>query len=295
MSDLAFAGSCAGSHGAGPGRGLTAATAIQWGVLQELADTLETQPIEAFATLLRRWLAQLGLSMVDGRVVARPDADALAAQVLAMVKAAISAQLAERPGDALRVLDAVRAAGFAELEPERPRLEHDRARRFPPPPPATWRELAELRALAARHPELCRVGPPATHVEFAARLLASGSELPGELLALYAAASHVELTCRHVAASAGGICAGDALRVRDGRLILFDRVKRRPALMLIEQPGVSITRALGTWWLVLEDEHAPATRRPLDLQGLLGFALLRVEAPSFEALLTDLAWRRFFG
>jgi hypothetical protein len=264
-------------------------------VIQELADTLETQPIEAFATLVRRQLAQLGLSMVDGRVIARPDADALAAQVLAMVRSALAGQLAERPGDALRVIDAVRAAGWGQLEPERPRLEAERARRFPPPPPVTWRELAELRVLADRHPELCQVGPPATHVEFAARLAASGTELPGELLACYAAASHVELTCRHVAASAGGICAGDTLRVRDGRLILFDRTRRRPMLMMLEQPGVSILQALGTWWLVLEDEHAPATRRPLDLQGLLRFARLRVEAPSLEALLTDLAWRRFFG
>jgi hypothetical protein len=158
----------------------------------------------------------------------------------------------------------------------------------------TWRELAELRVLAERHPELCRIGPPASHVEFAARLAAAGCELPRELLALYAAASHVELGCRHLSASAGAICAGEALRVRDGRVILFDRVKRHPTMMLVEQPGVSIAQALGTWWLVLEDERAPTTRRPLDLQGFLRFALRRVEAPSLEALLTDLAWRRFF-
>jgi hypothetical protein len=46
---------------------------------------------------------------------------------------------------------------------------------------------------------------------------------------------------------------------------------------------------------VLEDDRAPATRRPLDLQGLLRFALRRVEAPSLEVVLTDLAWRRFFA
>ncbi|HEX7836530.1 MAG TPA: hypothetical protein VF469_03655, partial [Kofleriaceae bacterium] len=73
-------------------------------MIQELTDTLATQPIEVFAGLVRRRLAQLGLSMVDGRVIARPDADALAAQVLAMVQAAVSTRLADRPGDALRVL-----------------------------------------------------------------------------------------------------------------------------------------------------------------------------------------------
>jgi hypothetical protein len=132
------------------------------------------------------------------------------------------------------------------------------------------------------------------HVEFAARLAALGSELPGELLALYAACGHIALVCRHVDATAVRITAGDALRVRDGRLILIDRVRRHPRTMLVEQPAMSIAQVLGTWWLVLEDERAPATRRPLDLQGLLRFALLRREAPSLDVLLTDLAWRRFF-
>ena len=270
-------------------------TEDQIGVLTgELTGALAVQPIEMSSRLVRRRLGQLGACLVDGRVIARADAEALAARLLAVVQAAFAGALAERPGDALRVLDAVRGAGFDQLEAERAELERACARRYPPPPAVAWRELAELRVLAARHPELCRIGPPVTHVEFAARLAASGVELPADLLALYAAASHVELTCRHVAAPAGSICAGAALRVHDGRVLLFDRVKRRPALMLIEQPGVSIAQALGTWWLVLEDDRAPATRLPLDLQGLLRFALLRVEAPNLEVLLTDLAWRRFF-
>ncbi|HEY0479076.1 MAG TPA: hypothetical protein VGD37_16270 [Kofleriaceae bacterium] len=264
-------------------------------MLQDLAAALETEPIEAFAARLRRGLTQLGVALVDGRVVAKSEAEGLAAQVLAMVAAALTGALADRPGDALRVLDAVRGAGWGQLEAERPGLERACARRFPPPPPVTWPELAELRALADRQPALCRIGPPVIHVEFAARLAASGTEVPDELLALYAACSHVELTCRHVAAPAGSICPGEALRVRDGRLILFERSKRRPAMMLIEQPGLSIAQALGTWWLVLEDDRAPATRRPLDLQGMLRFARLRIEAPSLEVLLTELAWRRFFA
>lgn len=262
-------------------------------VIQALIDTLEAQPIEVFSGLLRRQLGQLGVCMVDGRVVERAKADALIAQVLDVARQALG-RLGDRPGDALRMLDAVRGAGCDALEAERPRLEAARAERFPPPVAVTWREIAALHALAAEHPGLCRVGPPVTHVEFAVRMAAAGNELPAELLALYAACSYLELTCRHVAASAGSICAGEALRIRDGRVILFDRIKRHPSMMLIEQPGISIAQAIGTWWLVLEDDRAPATRRPLDLQGVLRFALRRMDAPSLEALLTDLSWRRFF-
>jgi hypothetical protein len=262
-------------------------------VVEDLATTFETAPLDGFLGALRRRLQQLGVNMVDGRVIAKPEADALVAQVIDLVRGVLG-KLAERPGDAVRVLDALRSTGFAQLEGERGHHERERARRFPPPPAATWREIAELRALADSHPEHCRVGPPATHVEFAARLGQVGVEIPGELLAFYAACSHVVLTCRHVALPAGQICPGEALRVRDGRLILFDRVKRHPATQMIELPGLSIASALGTWWLVLEDDQAPALRRPLDLQGMLRFALHRMEAPTFEALITDLAWRRFF-
>ena len=263
-------------------------------MIDELARTFETGPLDVFVGALRGRLQQLSVSMVDGQVIARADAAALAARLIELVRGAL-ATLGERPADAVRVLDALRSTGFVELEPERAQFERDRALRFPPPAPATWRELAELRALAIAHPEHCRVGPPATHVEFAARLAAAGHELPGELLAFYAAAGDVELTCRHVGARAGGICSGEALRVRDGRLILFDRITRRPVTLLVEQPGISIALAIGAWWLVLEDDRAPAIKRPLDLQGLLRFALRRMEAPSLEALLTDLSWRQFFA
>lgn len=264
-------------------------------VIQELVDALDSQPIEAFAAALHRRLQQLGVCLVDGRVIARAEADALAAEVLGVARRAVQGALAERPGDALRVLDVARATGFDQLEAERPRLERDRAERFPPPAAVTWREIDELRALAAADPGLCRLGPPARHVEFAARLAQAGCALPAELLAVYAAVGHVELSCRRVEASAGAICGGEALRIRDDRVILFDRVKRHPRLMLIEQPGMSIAQALGTWWLVLEDDRAPATRRPLDLQAMLRFALRRVDAPGVEVLLTDLSWRRFFA
>lgn len=262
--------------------------------IEELTQAFETASLEAFVGVLRGRLQQLSVSMVDGRVIARPDADALAARVIELVRGVLG-RLAERPADALRVLDALRSTGFLELERERARFERERANRFPPPPPAAWRELAELRALAIADPDHCQIGPPATHVEFAARLEASGARLPGELLAFYAACGHLALACRHVVASAGRICPGDALRVRDGRLILFDRIKRHPVTLLVEQPGISIVQAIGTWWLVLEDDRAPAIKRPLDLQAMLRFALRRMDAPTREVLLTDLSWHRFFA
>lgn len=264
-------------------------------MIVELAQAFETAPLDEFLAALRKRMQGLGVCMVDGRVVARPAAEALVAQVVALVRDRVLVALADRPGDALRVLDALRSTGFTALEPAREHHERARASRFPPPAPVTWRELARLHALAADDPDHCQIGPPAGHVEFAARLADAGTELPGELLAFYAACSHVTLACRHVAAPAGSICAGEALRVRDGRLILFNRIKRHPATHMVEQPGISILRALETWWLVLEDDRAPETRRPLDLQGMLRFALRRMDAPTLEVLLTDLAWRRFFA
>lgn len=263
-------------------------------MVEDLAHAFDTAPFDAFVGALRGRLQQLGVSMVDGRVVARDEAEAIAAQVIELVRGRVLSALTARPGDAVRVLDALRGTGFEQLEGERAHHEGERARQFPPPVPVTWREIAELRALAERDPEHCSVGAPATHIEFTVRLGQAGVAVPGELLGFYAACSHVTLSCRHVAAPAGRICAGEALRVRDGRLLLFDRIKRNPATHMIEQPGISIVEAIGTWWLVLEDDQAPATRRPLDLQGMLRFALHRMDAPSFEALVTDLAWRRFF-
>ena len=262
-------------------------------MIDELSETFERQPFDVFVRLLGRRLQHLGVGMVDGRVIARPAADALVAELIAMLRDVLT-RLAPRPADALRVLDALRRTGFVELEAGRAELEAACATRYPPPPPATWRELAELRERAERHPAHCRLGPPARHVAFAAQLAAAGTELPRELLALYAACSHISLLCRHVASSAAELCAGEALRVRDGRLVLIERIKRQPVTMLVEQPGVSIAPALGTWWLVLEDDRAPATRRPLDLQGVVRFALRRMDAPTLEALLTELSWRQLF-
>ncbi|HEY0195568.1 MAG TPA: hypothetical protein VGC42_30855 [Kofleriaceae bacterium] len=261
-------------------------------MIEDLHQRFEREPFDAFVQVFHQRVQHLGVCLVDGVVIERAEADALGVRLLDLVRGRLLGALADRPGDALRLLDVLRRAGYPQLEDARGGCEAARARLHPPPAPPPWREIAELNALSVRFPELCALGAPCSHVEFAARL---GVELPADLLALYAAFAHLELGCRHVDATALKICAGDALALRDGRVILFERVRRHPRLMFVEQPGMSVAMALGVWWLVLEDERAPATRRPLDLQGLLRFALLRMEAPSRDVLLTDLAWRRFFS
>jgi hypothetical protein len=263
-------------------------------VIAELTTSFETESFAVFLRLLNRRLQHLAVGMVDGKVVARADAEAMTAQVVQLMRV-VCGRLEERPVDALRVLDTLRGVGVAALEPLRASHEAACARRYPAPPPPSWRVLGELRARAERHPEHCQLGPPVAHVAFAARLADEGTEVPAELLALYAVFGHVTLRCRHVPVTAGSICAGDALRVRDGRLHVLPRAPRQPVTLHVEQPGISVAQLLGTAWFVLEDERAPATRRPLDVPGFLGFALHRMEATTLEALLTDLSWRRFFA
>ncbi len=50
------------------------------------------------------------------------------------------------------------------------------------------------------------------------------------------------------------------------------------------------------WWLVYEHEYQPIAKKPLELRGLLGFALQRMHAISFEALNGgELSWERYFN
>lgn len=262
-------------------------------MIDELLHAFENQTFEAFHALLHRRVQHLSVCLVDGKVVSRAEAEALAARLVARLEGVL-AQLAVRPGDALRVLDALRATGYTQLEASRDGFVRAREQQFPPPAAATWRELAELRALASIEPARCELGAPVTHIEFAARLAENGPALPAELLALYAACGSLALGCRHVALPALRICAGDALRARDGRIVLFERMKRRPNTGFLDHPGLAIAWLDDDWWLVLEDDRPPETRRPLDVPSMLRYALRRADAPSFEVLVTDLAWRRFF-
>src|SRR5882757_6635934 len=95
-------------------------------VIDELSHAFETQAFEVFLRQLRRRLEHLGVCLVDGQVVSRAEADALAARLLELVRGQLG-QLAGRPGDALRVLDALRATGFVQLEATRADHERERA------------------------------------------------------------------------------------------------------------------------------------------------------------------------
>lgn len=262
-------------------------------MIDDVAQLLASQPHDVVLRELRKRLQQLGAGMANGRIVPRAEADALAERVVELVRGHLCERLLDQPCEALSLLDLVRNTGYGALEPERPRFEAARRLRYPPPVPVGWREIELLRQAAAADPEHSTVGPPADHVAFASQL---GAELPSDLLALYAACSQFSLACRHVRpALAAALPAGDQLKLRDGRIVLFDRKKRHPAMQMLEQPGLSIMQALGTWWFVLEDAQAPAIRRPLDLQGMIRFALMRHAAPNLEMLVTDLAWQRFFA
>src|SRR4051812_45778786 len=92
-------------------------------MIEELAHSFATMPIEGFTGVLRGRLQQLGVSMVDGQVIGKPAAEALAAQVIEFVRGSLRGKLAERPADALRVLDALRSTGYTELEPHREHFE----------------------------------------------------------------------------------------------------------------------------------------------------------------------------
>ena len=57
----------------------------------------------------------------------------------------------------------------------------------------------------------------------------------------------------------------------------------------------SLASVASLWWLVYENEYEPIAKKPLELQGLLRFALQRMRAISFEALNEgELSWERYF-
>lgn len=232
--------------------------------------------------------------MVDGRVLPKPEAAALRASILDLVRQEALPKLGSRnPSDALQVLDKLRAYGFAQLEGERAPLERARASKFPPPPPATWPELVELREAAARRPDVCRLGAPAGNVYFAKALEEDGLPLPEDLLALYAACNGFDLSC----ASAPHIpvfsmLAGESIDV-------CEQADGTPPRAAVFQGGDEVQLCAyrdrkKAWWLVYEFEFEPVGKKLLDLRDLVRFGLKRMGAPAVEALDGELSWERFF-
>ena len=234
--------------------------------------------------------------MVDGRVLSKPEADALRASVIELVRSEALPKLrAKNANDAIVVLDKLKAYGWTALEGERPRLEHERASKYPPPPPARWPELQDLRSAAEQHPELCVTNPPVGNVYFAEGLRADGLPLPDELLAVYAAHDGFDLSCIAVAPHVPvfSLLPGasiDACEASDGY------ARRAACFQGGDEVQLSVYRdRKKVWWVVYEHEYQPVAKKPLHLQGLLMFALQRMRAESLEALNEGaLSWERYF-
>ena len=250
----------------------------------------------AFLEDLESRVRQLVGNMVDGRVLPKPEADALRASVIDLVRSeALPALSATNANDAIVVLDKLRAYGWTALEGERPRLERERASRYPPPPPASWPELRDLRSAAEQHPDVCLTYPPVGNVYFAEALRVDGLPLPDDLLAVYAAHDGFDLSCiadpPHVpvfsllpSASIDGCDASDGYARRAACFQGGDEVQ-----LSVYRDGKKV------WWVVYEHENQPVAKKPLQLQGLLQFALQRMRVTSFEDLNEgDLSWERYF-
>jgi hypothetical protein len=262
------------------------------GLRQKLRGARSAAP---FAGELESRIRQLAADMVDGRLLPKPEADALRSSILELVRSEALPQLARRnPSDALRVLDKLKAYGFAQLEAERPRLEAARAAKFPPPAPASWSEIVELRDAAQNRPEACKVAPAVENIHFARELADEGLPLPDELLELYAACDGFDLSCSAATyLPVFSLLPSKSIDTSDEE----DGYPRRAAVFQGgDEVQLSIYRDRKKhWWLVYEYEYQPIGKKALDVRELLRFALLRMNASAVDELQAKLSWDRFFG
>jgi len=250
----------------------------------------------AFLDDLESRVRQLLANMVDGRVLPKPEADELRSAVMDFVRSEALPKLsAKNANDAIVVLDKLKAYGWTALEGERPRLERERAAKYPPPAAASWFELQELKSAAEEHPEFCIVHSPVENVYFAEELREGGLPLPDELLALYAAHDGFDLS--HVADpphvpvfSLLPSASIDDCEASDGY------ARRAACFQGGDEVQLSVYRdRKKAWWIVYEYEYQPIAKKPLQLQELLRFGLQRMRATSFEALNEgELSWERYF-
>lgn len=237
---------------------------------------------------------QLVADMVDGRVLPKREADALRVSIVDFVRSEALVKFAGKPNDALAILDKLKAYGYTQLEGERPQLNAALAAGFPPPPPATWPELIELRAAAEQHPDACRIGLPVQSIYFAKQLEEEGLHLPEELLALYAWCDSFDLSC------VGATYLPVFSLPRPLSLDVSEEEDGYPRRQAVFQGGDEVQFSVyrdqrEQWWLVYELEYQPIGKKPLDLRELIHFGLVRMKAPTADALLgAELSWERFF-
>jgi hypothetical protein len=263
-------------------------------VIDGLRKTLAaSRSSAAFVSEMEERIRQLLADMVDGRVLPKHEANALRASMIALVRSEALPKYAGRnPNDALRILDKLKAFGYTQLEQERAGLEAARAAKFPPPPAATWPELAELRMAAAAHPDACRIGAPGQNVYFAKELDEDGVALPEDLLALYAWADTFDLSC--IVASYLPVFS-----FLPQSLDISDADEGYPRRAAVFQGGDEVQLSVyrdrkKQWWLVYEYEYEPIGKKALDLQELIRFGIRRMNAPTADALISDLSWEQFF-
>lgn len=207
---------------------------------------------------------------------------------------ALPALSAKNSNDAIVVLDKLKAYGWTALEGERPRLERQRASKYPPSTPANWPELGQLKSASEGHPDFCVVRAPVENVYFAEALREGGLPLPGELLALYAAHDGFDLSCvshpPHVPVFSllpgASIDENEASDGYPRRAVCFEGGDETELSVYCDRKKV--------WWVVYEYEYQPVAKKVLNLRELLSFAFRRMRAPTFEALNGELSWERYF-
>ena len=235
--------------------------------------------------------------MLDGRVLPKSEAEVFRSALVELVRSEALPQLITRnPGDAIVVLDRLKACGWTDLEAERPRLERERSAKYPPPAVPTWPELRELKSAAAAHPQYCVVRAPVESVYFAEALREAGLALPDELLALHA--THDGFDLSHLARPPHVPVFSLLPSAAIDECEASSRYPRRAACF---QGGDAVQLSVyrdkkGAWWLVHELEYEPTAKRPLRVQALLGFGLRRMRAATFEELQEGpLSWESYFA
>jgi hypothetical protein len=248
----------------------------------------------SFVENLEDRIRQLPANMVDGRVLPKPEVDALRAAVIELVRSEALPRLsAKNENDAIIVLDKLRAYGWTALEDERPCLERARASKHPSPPPAKWPELEDLRSASEQFPKFCIVRPPVENVYFAHSLREEGLTLPDELLGLYAAHDGFDLACiaepPHIPVFSLLPSGNDVSEATSGY------PRRVACFQGGDEVELSVYRdRKQVWWLVYELEY-PLAKKAFELQALLRFGLRRMRATSFDALNSgELSWDSYF-
>ncbi|MGE0549493.1 MAG: hypothetical protein AB7O24_34065 [Kofleriaceae bacterium] len=263
-------------------------------VIASLRNTLSApRSSDAFRQELGGRIQQLLSNMVDGRVLPKPDAEALRTSLLEFLRSEALTTLAHhKPSAAIGILDMLKMYGYTQLESERARLGAASAAKFPLPAPPTWPELTELRALAAKHPDVCSIAAPVQAMAFSKELEDDGLHLPEDLLAFYAWADGFDLAC--VVAPylpVFSVLPSKSIDVSDA----VDGYPRRPVVLVGgDSVQFSVYRDHRQWWLVYEYDFRPLAKKPLDLPQAIRFGIQRMLAPSDEALDVELSWDRLF-